>query len=103
MEAGKVNILTAILDQGCLGPGGMWSVICKMHVTHSVAASREFWGGKKKIIKNKFIRSLKKTLKEDAILKTWAQLEMNYFRDWKSATPALSLDLKEKSTAHWLG
>lgn len=47
MEAGKVNILTAVLDQGYLGPAGMESFICKMHVTHSVAASQEFCGEKK--------------------------------------------------------
>lgn len=50
MEAGKVNILTAVLDQGYLGPAGMWPFICKMHVILSVAASREFCGGKKDVL-----------------------------------------------------
>lgn len=92
MEAGKVNILTAVLDQGYLEPAGMGSFICKMHVTHSVAACQEFCGGKK-IIKNKCVQSWKRILKEDAILKTLSQLEMNW--DWIFSTSALSLDLKK--------
>lgn len=58
MEAGRVNISTAVLDQGYLGPAGMGSFICKMHVTHSVAASQEFCRGKKDLLrKNKCVQS----------------------------------------------
>lgn len=72
MEAGKVNILTAVLDQGYLGPAGMWSFICKMHVT-LLLLLRNFVGGKI-LLRISVFRVERRYLKKMQFWKLWISL-----------------------------